>query len=72
MATVASRSVPSPPSRRVHYQGQYSNGALASSQNYPPVDSLSLNESFCSSFANFIPLVTVIYSTISASKGMLS
>ncbi|CAF2974121.1 unnamed protein product [Rotaria socialis] len=65
-----SRSGVLSPTRRVHYQPQLSNGILSQTQNYSIPELVNLNESFSSSYAHFNPLVTIIYSNASLSKGM--
>jgi len=67
MASVISRSISSPSTRRVHYQSQISNASLSLSQSFSAVDLSNMNESFI--YPN--PLVTIVYSTTSSSKGML-
>jgi hypothetical protein len=71
MASVISRSISSPSTRRVHYQSQISNASFSLSQSFSPNEFSNINEPFSSSFVYSNPLVTVIYSTTSLSKGML-
>ncbi len=56
--------------RRVHYQPQISNASVSLNQTFSMIDSSNLNESF-PSFIYTNPLVTIIYSSTSLSKGML-
>jgi hypothetical protein len=70
MSSAVSRSVSSPSARRVHYQAQMSNASLSLSQSFSMTDPSNLSESI-PSYIYTNPLVTVIYSSTSSSKGML-
>ncbi|CAF1069409.1 unnamed protein product [Rotaria sordida] len=59
----------SSPTRRVHYQSQIYNNPPSLSHSLSIGESTNLNESFSSSFISSIPLITIIYSNSSLSKG---
>lgn len=71
MASSVSRSISSGSTRHVHYQSQISNASLSLSQTFSAAELSNLNESHSSLLQNSNPLVTIIYSTMSLTIGML-
>ena len=72
MATVASRAVPTTPIRRAQYQSQASTGSVSLNRSTSVAETSTPNDGNVSStFLSANPLVTITYSTILLTTGML-